>query len=701
MELDKTAVHDNIIVVDSAKGESALTSSSPAFIDNARVNGFVVIGLAQQITKGNQLLDWASRVTAVSKHQEYRFVEEESNFQEQVSKQLWDSLQRTQGEAFLDKETHELLCNYIEALVRLYSAADPTVSAKDDSKWYLAISINSPDACTKFHDDNLRLRCVATLHGDGTVLGHNESVNWKMYKNGLSHDDIEDPSKLAAWNRQVVEKERPTNPGDMVLMKGGKACDSPCLHRAPYSASPLEPSDSRRMLITLERIPAKDAKEKVMASISTESAAPPCKEKMVSDGDKLPATVLSGFLGAGKTSLLTHVLNNVEGLRVAVLVNDMASINVDAMLVKDKAAISESKDKLVELHNGCICCTLREDLIESVRALALERRFDYLLIESTGISEPMPVATTFSAVDDNGKELLGSVARLDTLVTVVDCKNFLSDYESGQRARDRKELGAEDNDERSIVDLLVDQIECANIIILNKTDLVSSSEKERLKGIIGKLNSQSKIIESQFGVVSPKDIINTNSFDMEAAEQMPGWLQELRGNHHKPETEEYGISSFIYRAELPFHPKRLDRALGRGFKGLLRSKGMVWIASHHDHAVEWAQAGLSMKLEEGPKWLKASELPTSEWPEEAQVYKDRRFGDRRQEVVFIGAGMEEEKIRRALDNALLKVGEMALGPKSWKTWPPLVESKEEMEEHNTRQNRKRKLEEVDETNGVS
>jgi len=421
--------------------------------------------------------------------------------------------------------------------------------------------------------------------------------------------------------------------------------------------------------------------------------APPCQEelKLGHDG-KLPVTVLSGFLGAGKTSLLTHVLNNVDGVRVAVLVNDMASINFDAKLVKDKGGLIESKDKLVELHNGCICCTLREDLIENVRALALEQRFDYLLIESTGISEPMPVAATFSARDDEGKELLGGVARLDTLVTLVDCKNFLNDYESGQKARDRKELGAEEKDERSIVDLLVDQIECANVIVLNKTDLVSNAEKERLKLILRKLNAQAQIIESQFGAITPELLMNTKSFDMEAAQAMPGWAQELRGNHHKPETEEYGISSFIYRAELPFHPNRFDHLLRRGFKCLLRSKGIVWIASHHDNEVEWAQAGLSMKLEEGQKWLTV-ERQKEEWPEELQAYKDRRFGDRRQELVFIGTDMEEQKIRQALGKALLNERELRLGPSFWRKWPPLVEPKQE-EEHDHPPNKKQKVDEA-------
>lgn len=395
------------------------------------------------------------------------------------------------------------------------------------------------------------------------------------------------------------------------------------------------------------------------------------------DGQKLPVTVLSGFLGAGKTSLLTHVLQNQDGMRVAVIVNDMAEINIDAGLVKSGTELVEGRDKMVEMQNGCICCTLRPDLIENVGKLAAENSFDYLLIESTGISEPMPVAVTFapgapsiheghdhSDLAHAGKAL-SDVARLDTLVTVVDAANFTQEYKEGKRLRDRPALGAEQDDPRAIPDLLVDQVECANLLVLNKTDLVPEADVARLEGVLRRLNSQAKIVRSTFGKVDLKLLMDTGSFNLAEAERMPGWVQELTGNH-VPETEEYGISSFVFRAQRPFHQARMMLLQSSGSDGILRSKGIIWVASAPYQALIWGQAGVSVRIEAGSRWLHGRVDP-SKWPSSVrEEYKSAPNGDRRQEVVFIGSDMDEAAIRARLEQAFVTDEEMREGEAEWK-----------------------------------
>lgn len=383
----------------------------------------------------------------------------------------------------------------------------------------------------------------------------------------------------------------------------------------------------------------------------------------------LPVTVLSGFLGAGKTTILNHVLSNRSGLRVAVIVNDMSEINIDAALVENGGAeLSRTKETLVEMSNGCICCTLRDDLLKEVSRLAQERRFDYLLIESTGVSEPLPVAQTFSFEDEKGRSLR-DLTKLDTMVTVVDGKNFLNDYRSQDDLRDR-DLAVAPADDRGLGDLFVEQIEFADVLVISKCDLVDAKHLHEITGVIKALNPSAEIVLSSHGDVPLEKVLGTGRFDMDSAMQSPGWIKEL-SNQHVPETEEYGISSFTFRARRPFHPLRLMECLNSGeWDSVIRSKGYMWLATRHDHGCMWSQAGTSCRLEPAGKWL--ATVPEEEWPvtgdEGRELLRKQlvgEYGDRRQEFVVIGQNIDVEELIERLEDCLLDDEEYELGPEQW------------------------------------
>ncbi|MGO4537158.1 GTP-binding protein [Paenibacillus sp. 2TAB19] len=378
--------------------------------------------------------------------------------------------------------------------------------------------------------------------------------------------------------------------------------------------------------------------------------------------NKIPVTVLSGYLGAGKTTIMNHVLNNREGLKVAVIVNDLSEVNIDADLIQGGGGLSRTDEKLVEMSNGCICCTLREDLLREVEKLAMENRFDYILIESTGISEPVPVAQTFTYLDEEQGIDLSRYCTLDCMVTVVDAYSFWHDYSSGESLLERSQAASED-DARSVVDLLIDQIEFCDVLILNKCDLVEEEDLAELEGVLRALQPRAKLIRAARGRVNPKDILHTSLFNFDEASRSAGWIKEMEAPHHTPETEEYGIASFVYERAKPFHPGRLMAWMEHWPEEVVRAKGIVWLATRNRMAQSLSQAGPSIQF--GPAGLWAAELPEAEklalLAEEKELADkwDEQYGDRINKLVFIGITMNRAELTGSLDDCLLSDQELA------------------------------------------